>query len=453
MLSVRVPVCAPQRARAAALSMGCATSKNANQLQDDEAEKPSTPRDVDLSVNEPVLLWLGHAEGLPSLDVLSESDVFVEAALMSATGTALRKVKWPVKWDCNNPIWNSSRELGKPTAGCKLVLSIYDHDEGPLAKASLIGTASVKLSELVIGAAPTTLPVVLKGKGKKGSTPQITIKRLHAEVAPPRKTIYLIRHGESVWNAAQANRDVVGMLSAVDHPLNANGRAQAEKLAERIAEGGADADEFLRAQLVVCSPLTRAIQTCLVGVAPLLGTHGTGSDRPRGHVLLNPNAREKRNFGGKDSSGQWFGKAIVDGIGRAMRELYPAAAEADGAGRAERLLQVDFDLELVQMQWWLGSKEAEEQVVERTAELLAQLRYCESTSIVVVGHSHYFRELFRSFMDASTVQQGSGMPDLQDLQQKKLMNCGVAAVDFDWALGDEKPIRGVRLLFGTELVD
>ena len=105
------------------------------------------------------------------------------------------------------------------------------------------------------------------------------------------------------------------------------------------------------------------------------------------------------------------------------------------------------------MQWWLGSKEAEEQVVERTAELLAQLRYCESTSIVVVGHSHYFRELFRSFIDASALQQGSGMPDLQELQKKKLMNCGVAAVDVDWSLGAEKPIRGVRLLFGTELVD
>ena len=435
--------------------MGCVTSKKADASQDDGPENASSPRDVGLDMNEPVLLWLGNAEGLPSLDVLSESDVFVEAALVDAKGATIRKVKWPVKWDCNNPIWNSTRELGKPTAGCQLVLSIYDHDDHPGAKATreLIGTASVKLSALVIGAAPTTLPVVLKGKGKKGATPQITIRRLQPEATPPRKTLYLIRHGESVWNAAQANNDVVGMLSAVDHPLNENGRTQAEGLAERIAQGGADADEFLRAQLVVCSPLTRAIQTCLVGVAPLLGTHGAGGGGPRGHVLLNPNAREKRNFGGKDSSGQWFGKAIVDGIAASMRTLYPSAADADADSRAERLLQVDFDLELVQSQWWLGSKEAEEQVIERTAELLAQLRYCESTSIAVVGHSHYFRELFRSFIDASALQQGSGMPDLQELQKKKLMNCGVAAVDVDWSLGAAKPIRGVRLLFGTELVD
>ena len=124
--------------------MGCVTSKKADASQSDEPENASSPRDVGLDVNEPVLLWLGKAEGLPSLDVLSESDVFVEAALVDAKGATLRKVKWPVKWDCNNPIWNSTRELGKPTAGCQLVLSIYDHDEAPVAKATreLIGLSA-----------------------------------------------------------------------------------------------------------------------------------------------------------------------------------------------------------------------------------------------------------------------------------------------------------------------
>jgi len=45
-------------------------------------------------------------------------------------------------------------------------------------------------------------------------------------------------------------------------------------LAEHLAAGGSEAEEVLKATLVVCSPLTRAIQTCLVGLAPLLAREG-----------------------------------------------------------------------------------------------------------------------------------------------------------------------------------
>ena len=112
------------------------------------------------------------------------------------------------------------------------------------------------------------------GETKPEPQPLITLARVVPEAAPPRKTVYLVRHGESVWNAAQANKDVVAMLSAVDHPLNETGRSQAERLAEHLAAGGSEAEEVLKATLVVCSPLTRAIQPCLVGLAPLLAREG-----------------------------------------------------------------------------------------------------------------------------------------------------------------------------------
>ena len=34
------------------------------------------------------------------------------------------------------------------------------------------------------------------------------------------KVIYVVRHGESVWNKAQADKQFYTMLSATDHPLN-----------------------------------------------------------------------------------------------------------------------------------------------------------------------------------------------------------------------------------------
>ena len=58
------------------------------------------------------------------------------------------------------------------------------------------------------------------------------------------KTVYFLRHGESQWNEAQANRNPVKMFGKFDHALTAEGLEQADRLARRIAktpsvEGGA----------------------------------------------------------------------------------------------------------------------------------------------------------------------------------------------------------------------
>ena len=66
---------------------------------------------------------------------------------------------------------------------------------------------------------------------------------------------------------------------------------------------------------------------------------------------------------------------------------------------------------------------------------------------MLVGHSHYFRELFRNFMPEAAQSLAP------DLLKKKLSNCGVVAVDLNWAEQPKKPVTGARLLFDTELVD
>lgn len=409
---------------------------------------------------EPLLMWLGNAKHLPTMDLTSESDPFIVMELLTASGVVKNAAKWPVKWDSNHPTWNSCRVLGKAPAsggGLRVRLTLYDYNETAIGISGqtndLIGTAEVGLSELRAGAAPSTLPVQLKlsklqharnsiTSPSRASDPVITLARWPPEaVPPPRKTVYLVRHGESVWNAAQADKNVVAMLSEVDHPLNETGRRQAEGLAAHLVAGGGDAAEVMKAQLVVCSPLTRAIQTCLVALGPLLAS---GAHR----VQLNPNAREKRNFGGKDSSGKHIGEAISVAMEQAMRELFPEAE-----AKAEELLRPRLDLELVQTQWWLGSKEDGSHVVERTAELLSQLRYCEAQSIVLVGHSHYFRELFRQFMPDAVAMSAAQNPYGDALRQKKLSNCGIAAVEMDWAAEPDRPVAKVRLLFDTALVD
>jgi len=67
--------------------------------------------------------------------------------------------------------------------------------------------------------------------------------------------LYIIRHGQTELNTKML------MQGRSDHPLNANGWAQAEEAAQRLADMGVSIDK------VYCSPLIRAIQTAGI-IAP-----------------------------------------------------------------------------------------------------------------------------------------------------------------------------------------
>ncbi len=64
--------------------------------------------------------------------------------------------------------------------------------------------------------------------------------------------VYLIRHGQSEFNAVA--RDGIDPL-IYDAPLTSLGQSQADRAREKIAD--------LDIQHVICSPLTRAVQTAL----------------------------------------------------------------------------------------------------------------------------------------------------------------------------------------------
>ena len=67
------------------------------------------------------------------------------------------------------------------------------------------------------------------------------------------KRVHLIRHGQSLFNAAFAEARIDPMI--FDAPLSALGHQQVATLCESVRE--------LAAEIVVTSPLTRAIQTTL----------------------------------------------------------------------------------------------------------------------------------------------------------------------------------------------
>jgi len=108
----------------------------------------------------------------------------------------------------------------------------------------------------------------------------------------------------------------------------------------------------------------------------------------------------------------------------------------------------------VQNKWWLGSAESEAHVADRIQELLAQVRFCPQPSLVLVGHSHYFRELLRHFRakECRAVDATGVAIDAKDLESKKLTNAGIARCELDWDADAEKPVAEVALLFHTDLI-
>ncbi|KAL3927803.1 MAG: hypothetical protein SGPRY_002665 [Prymnesium sp.] len=158
-------------------------------------------------------------------------------------------------------------------------------------------------------------------------------------------------------------------------------------------------------------------------------------------VVLNPNLREKRNFGGKDSSGQWVGEDIVSGVHSAMKELYKEMPSF-----AEKLNSVGLDLTLTREKWWLGSSEPAALVAGRIEEVLSQALACPRGNSIrafsvelatMIESSKFGHRLFiddfialrfvRSNECSLSAADGSTL-DVNQLDSKKLSNAGTRRI-------------------------
>ena len=189
---------------------------------------------------------------------------------------------------------------------------------------------------------------------------------------PRRKWLFLVRHGESEWNEAEDHLDVASMIEQVDHALSRRGRDQAMSLAEKVshlveslndpsssvsasaaiaalgvsqpptvpvaAAGGAKPPplmprgagavvdeaklneayaEFARADEIIVSPLTRAVQTALI----------TMQHHPcarRKGVKLRAEAREVKNttLGSLDTIGAARGAQVAARVHAELDALF-----------------------------------------------------------------------------------------------------------------------------------
>lgn len=283
------------------------------------------------------------------------------------------------------------------------------------------------------------------------------------------KVVYLIRHGQSTFNAAYARDGVDPML--FDAPLSALGRRQVATLRDAAlasaararrrgeasrfagdddsdassdsdsarlggggASGGRSATTFApMPEVVLCSPLTRALQTAVgafegtparVEVLPELREHLTKScdvGRPVGELVAEfPCAnfeRMARRVAADPSSSSRTDVAALDpspsGPGAIdSRVWWYVDPEADPPQDTAEACRRDFAS--------YGFIEPEAALRRRVAEVYEHVRTREERCVALVGHADFFVRL-------AARMEGPG-PD-GALEELWLENCGVASFE------------------------
>lgn len=289
----------------------------------------------------------------------------------------------------------------------------------------------------------------LESEINKAITPcRLAFQILDSSVVTQKRQVFFVRHGESLWNAAQSKMQLHEMGRQTDHPLSAKGRAQAEALSARLARASADGASGGSEQLLFqpgvafcSSPLTRAIQTAVIALGPTMVKQGDCS----GELTLMANAREKQNFGGLDTHSTKVGAQVLQSTLDQLRDVY-----AGGEDILDTFSQLRFDTQEVQDRWWCEEQaESPERLNQRLEEFLSQLLCFPATVVVVVGHSHFFRSFFQRFLSEEfRVRQPAFA---QQLAKSKLNNCGVVRLELDPRSVAMGPIVAAELVLDSEL--
>jgi len=392
------------------------------------------------------LLFLAHGHNFPCTGFGATLSAWAEQT--DDDGREAQTVGNPMEWRSRPgnqaPNWCISRPLGfvlveNLDVMICLRLSIQSQVYGSLA---------IPLKEL-LGKGLVTHELIRppSADSKKGDVfepPTVSFQIVDQHAVCHCRTVFFIRHAQSVWNAAQSSNNLYEMWKTKDHPLSQKGCAEAEALAERIQSIADDSKDtiMLRPDVVYCSPLTRAIQTAVIALQPVLNASGDSS----GEIVLMSAAREKQNLGGLDSKGSACGATLVQ---RALDETRNLYRNSEDQSTPQSLGSLRFDIEEVQEKWWSKSaSDSTEQMQERLSDFMSQLLYSPSYSIIVVGHSHFFRAVFKRYLSAELCQRRPHF--VERLRTWKLSNCGVARVELDPEA--DFPIYDVELMLGTEMV-
>ena len=397
-----------------------------------------------------------RASNCPRADIQSESDPYCLLQVTDAAGRPKgRPFRTAAKLDSPHPTWREHAFFYvHPAPGDLLALRVVDLNLGT----SDTGLASLAIpletladpagfhKSLTLELAPRRKELQAKIEPGKPFSVELRPLPLRFSAARITRRVFFVRHGESMWNEATEQREL-GKMLANDHPLSEVGIRQARRLRELWQASAASSEpRFLEAAHMFCSPLTRALQTCMIAMHghPLFAQDAAA---PSLHLLAT--AREVKTVVGLDTIGVACGQsAILSRVHQATAPFLPLdqlvpAAQVDAFQAADK--------------WWCEGKENKADMEHRWRSFLNTLVFFPSgllippsASLIVVGHSLFLRDFCRKYL----------APFRQDLAAfglQKLSNAGCVALDLEWNpslhQSDSPAIYDIRLLFGSTLLD
>eukprot|EP00929_Paragymnodinium_shiwhaense_P033939 TRINITY_DN18539_c0_g1_i4.p1 TRINITY_DN18539_c0_g1~~TRINITY_DN18539_c0_g1_i4.p1 ORF type:complete len:322 (-),score=57.65 TRINITY_DN18539_c0_g1_i4:485-1450(-) len=292
------------------------------------------------------------------------------------------------------------------------------------------------------------------------------------------------------------------MYAETDHGLSQKGREEAETLRRQIGLCRGDTREvrrrvgteqarwvsaFFGKGPVFVSPLTRAIETAVIGMRDVIA-------ECEGELIVVKDARERKTVTGADSVGVATGRDIKGRLRKEMRDLYSnenlllrgAEAEAD-ATDAEKFLimpaaladrarerkrqamlraveRLHLEVSEVQERWWNESAENDNDFQERLLRFMARLWESGEQRVIVVGHSLFFQAAMGFFTRSTAmVVQGLGRPlsprsasraqkaalITNQLQKEKMPHCSVVGLQIEWRDVKSPCVLDASFLFDT----
>jgi broad specificity phosphatase PhoE len=411
-----------------------------------------------------------RVNNLPNMDVGSLTDAYLILSFRSCNNPQARingiELKTQTKNNNLNPVFHSFEEFPFiPQENDLLSIKVLDHDV--TSHDDKVGKASILMSEL-LSKKQITIPLAMQTRVKAGNDgiTSVTIRLVYSGPRPLesiKKTIFLIRHGESKWNISQSENNLKGMVRQYDHELTETGLQQASLFNQRwkfalTTSHESDIEDyqsFVNASVIYSSPLTRATQTALLTCE---GHEAFKS--PNGKLTLLSSLREVKNFGSFDTVGRYSGEEISKHVHEMLkRDL--------GEERCQEVLKPTIDFNDAQEQWWtaLEVQESKSDVNLRLKELWNYLRYGtekdhvtqeDASVVILVGHSHYFRQLLRE--NLSPEYREREMEWTTELSQKKLDNAACLRITVVWKYPQDTllipgpVIEEAKLVFDSKLV-
>lgn len=262
--------------------------------------------------------------------------------------------------------------------------------------------------------------------------------------------VFLVRHGESRWNRAQGDCNVCGMLGETDHGLSDEGREQSDQLRMRLAEARIRLktgkvlmwerpwlERFLSPDAIVASPFTRAMQTALIALDDIIEKHGK--------LKVSPVVREvKTSMGSMDSTGSLTGQDLLQRLREELERLGADDCDAWKSWVESALKRVD--LSDVGEKWWSDSADSQSEIVERLETWFDSILAGNAgSSTIVVGHSTFFRNLFKHFA-ADSVQ----LDIAESVKAHNVPNCSLIGLRVE-NLDNERRVTEICPLLDTQL--